>query len=459
MADSGVMKQAEEPDRKTRDLPRYALPFLAICAGVASTFVAQGLLQVIRGSTWIFYSLIGAHLSFLGRGYLVVIPVLGAVLYAPITRLMKPQERAHGLPEVIYAVRRRGGRMRVFNLVLDLLASVISIGSGGSVGQEGPVVEAGSAAASAASQVLKLPADLSRLLIACGAAGAVAATFDAPLTGAFFANEIVLRSLSVRSLIATLLSAVTANLAARSIFALPHLFPVGPFVWSTPVQVPLYLLLGLLAGVAAIMTVEGLHRAIALFERWRIPFRGKAILGAGLVGSLGVAVPRDANNLPSAILGVGTPVVRATVQGHTFDIKNAFLLGMAKLIAFWLSIGSGGAGGVLGPSVFGGVMLGSLFGGVAHTLVPAAGNSQSGFAIAGMVALFGGAAQAPLTAVAMAWELTGQPSMLAPAACSVAAAYALARRFERLTIYTIRLSQDSDEGTATEFQPEAHAWP
>lgn len=434
------------PERAT-GWPAYLSPFpvqlgLAVPAGVVSALVALGLLATIRGVTWIFYSLLGAHLAVLGRWYVVIILVIGALLYSPLTRLIVPRPQVHGIPEVIYAERLYEGRIRFPNLLLDIISAVISIGAGAPMGQEGPVAQAGSGVASAAGQALRLPDEVTRTLVACGAAGAVAATFDAPLAGTFFAVEVVLRRLSPASFVAILVSAVTGNLTARSLFGVTPPFPAAPFVWHSPVQVLLFAVLGGLAGAAGVLTVVALQRAIDLFDRWSIPFYARAFLGASLVGALAAVIPREGNSLPSAILGVGGPVVRTMVQGHQVALTVLLLLGIAKLVAFWLSVGSGSAGGVLGPCLFGGVMLGTVFAHLVGGFPIDAGHGQTAYAVVGMVTLYAAAAEAPLMAMALSFELTGQPDMLAPAVLAVAVAYALARRFEHHTIYTIHLTKE-----------------
>lgn len=420
-----------------------ALLILAAPIGVGAACAAHLLLAVVQLTTRVFYSFLWPVLAPIGRLGLVLVLVLGASLYAPLTRLVTPQARANGLPEVIYAVALRGGRMRLSSLMIDLISAAINIGAGGSVGQEGPVAEAGSGVASGLSQTLRLPPDVVRALVGCGTAGAIAATFDAPLAGAFFATEVVLRRATAQSLAGLLVAGVTGDLAGRSWFALTRPFPVPSSTWHGPIEIPALLVLGCLAGAASVMTVQGMHRSIALFERWTIPFHGKTLLGAALVGLLAAAVPKSSNDLPSAILGVGMPVVRSTVSGTQLALGLLIVLAIAKLIAFWLTIGSGGSGGVLGPCVFGGAMLGAL---CAHTMgmVQPGTGDQSLYAVVGMVALFGGAAQAPLTAVALAAELTGQVSMLVPAVLATVPSYILARRLERKTVYTLRLEGIGD---------------
>ena len=187
------------------------------------------------------------HLPWLGVGFLLVVPVLGGLIYGPLIQRFAREARGHGVPEVMIAVAEDGGRIRPQVTVVKALASAVCIGTGGSVGREGPIVQIGSALASSAGQVVRLSESRLRILVACGAAGGIAATFNAPLTGVFFGFELILREFSIDALFALILSAVTADLISRAFFG------SAPFFTQIPHGLVLagdynYLLIALLGG-------------------------------------------------------------------------------------------------------------------------------------------------------------------------------------------------------------------
>ena len=202
------------------------------------------------------------HLPWLGAGFLVVIPAAGGLLYGPLIYKWAREARGHGVPEVMIAVADNGGRIRPQVSVVKALASALCIGSGGSVGREGPIVQIGSALASSLGQWVKMPQSRLRILVACGAAGGISATFNAPITGVFFGVEIILREFAVDALFTAMLSAMIADITA-----IPFLGD-KPFLSGFPSGIALhharnYLLVAGLAVVAALM---GLAFKAALYK-------------------------------------------------------------------------------------------------------------------------------------------------------------------------------------------------
>ena len=160
------------------------------------------------------------HLPWLGIWFLLLIPVLGGLLYGPLIQRFAREARGHGVPEVMLAVAENGGRIRPQVTIVKALASAICIGTGGSVGREGPIVQIGSALASTLGQLVRMSEHRLRIIVACGAAGGIAATFNAPITGLFFGFEIVLREFSLDALFATVLAAVTGGPGQPRVFRL-----------------------------------------------------------------------------------------------------------------------------------------------------------------------------------------------------------------------------------------------
>ncbi len=309
-----------------------------------------------------------AHLPWLGLGFFVVIPVIGGLAYGPLIYRYAREARGHGVPEVMIAVADHGGRIRPRVSVVKAVASALCMGAGGSVGREGPIVQIGSALASGLGQRVRMPEDRIRLLVACGAAAAIAATFNAPVTGVLFGAEIILRAFSVEAIFTMMLSAVAADLISRAFVG------SAPFLAGFPAGIALhhegdYLLVALLAVIAALLGLAFktiLYKTEDLCDRvwgnrpeWARPAAGGIVLGLLLL-----ALPQ--------LYGVGYPVMYRAVGGG-YALWFLLILAAGKMIATSLTIGIGGSGGVFAPSLFIGANSGMAFGEIAgHLLGPAA---------------------------------------------------------------------------------------
>ena len=375
-----------------------------------------------------------AHFPGLGLGFYAVIPVIGGLIYGPLIYRYAREARGHGVPEVMIAVAEGGGRIRPQVAAVKSLASALTIGTGGSVGREGPIVQIGSALASSLGQWVKMPESRLRILVACGAAGGISATFNAPLTGVFFGVEIILREFSTEAIFTVMLSAMIADLIGRQFAG------TAPFLSGLPPGIALhhlssYLLIAALAVVAALL---GLAFAKILYAtedlcdkvwgnrpEWARPAAGGIALGLLLL-----ALPQ--------MYGVGYPVLYQAVGG-SYALWFLIVLAAGKIIACSLTIGIGGSGGVFAPSLFIGATSGMAFGEIAgHLIGPAAGQPAL-YAVVAMGAVFASAARAPLTAVASVVEMTGDYSLTLPVMLAVAIATATSRALSYGTIYTTKL--------------------
>ena len=301
----------------------------------------------------------------------MVIPAIGGLLYGPLIYQYAREARGHGVPEVMIAVADNGGRIRPQVSVVKALASAICIGVGGSVGREGPIVQIGSALASGIGQWIKMPENRLRILVACGAGGGIAATFNAPITGVFFGVEIILREFSVDALFTVML----VGHDRRDVVAIPFLGD-KPFLSGFPAGISLhhpsnYLLVAVLAVIAALMGLlfKGvLYKTEDLCDRlWKgRPEWARPAVGGIALGLLLLAIPQ--------LYGVGYPVMYKTTAGG-YALWFVILLAFGKIAATSLSIGIGGSGGVFAPSLFIGVTSGMAFGDIAHHMFGAAPGS------------------------------------------------------------------------------------
>lgn len=375
-----------------------------------------------------------AHLPWLGLGFFVVIPVIGGLIYGPLIYRFAREARGHGVPEVMIAVAENGGRIRPQVSVVKALASALCIGVGGSVGREGPIVQIGSALASSLGQKVRMPENRLRILVACGAAGGIAATFNAPITGVFFGVEIILREFSIDALFTVMLSAMIADVTAEPFLG------SQPFLSGFPAGISLhharnYLLVAALAVIAALF---GLAFKAVLYKiedvcdrlwkgrpEWARPAAGGIVLGLLLL-----AIPQ--------MYGVGYPVMYQATSGG-YALWFLILLAFAKIAATSLSIGIGGSGGVFAPSLFIGVTSGMAFGDIVHHLFGASAGQPALYAVVAMGAVFTSAARAPLTSLASVVEMTGDFSLTLPVMLAVAIASTVSRGLSYGTIYTTKL--------------------
>jgi len=363
--------------------------------------------------------------------FVIFTPVVGGLLYGPLIALFAREARGHGVPEVMLAVAERGGRIRPRVAVVKSLASALCIGSGGSVGREGPIVQIGSALGSALGQLTRVPESRLRVLVACGAAGGISATFNAPIAGVFFGLELILRDFEADSFGVVVLSSFAADIIGRAAFGSHPFLALPGFELRSPVEYLLYAGLGLLAAAVGVVFIRVLYGSEDLADRlWRGPEWLRPAAGGLLLGLVLLALPE--------LYGVGYPPLEKAIRGHdVFWLLLALLAG--KILATSLTIAIGGSGGVFAPSLFMGAMLGSAYGIGVHHLLPGVTGPAGAYGIVGMGAVFAGAARAPITAVIIIFELTGDYRIILPLMFAIVLASGASRFLSRDTIYTLKL--------------------
>jgi CIC family chloride channel protein len=413
---------------------------LALVVGTGAGLGAVGFRYLILGFTYLFsgyrdYSAEGHSgyglASGIGRWFVLVVPILGGLLYGPLIARFAPEARGHGVPEVMLAVSEQGGRIRPQVSVVKSLASALCIGSGGSVGREGPIVQIGSALGSSLGQWTHVPESRLRILVACGAAGGISATFNAPIAGVFFALELILRDFEADSIAVVVLASFVADIIGRAAFGTHPFLTLPAFQISSPAEYPLYALLGLLAALAGVAFVRVLYGTEDLADRlWRGPSWLRPAAGGLLLGLLLFALPE--------LYGVGYPPLEHAIGGR-YVVWFLLLLLAGKLLATSVTIAIGGSGGVFAPSLFMGAMLGSAYGAVLHQLMPGTVASAGAYGLVGMGAVFAAAARAPITAVIIIFELTGDYRIILPLMFAIALASGISRLLGHDTIYTLKL--------------------
>jgi len=376
--------------------------------------------------------------------WIILIPVLGSLVVTFLIEHYAPEARGHGVPEVIDAIYYEKGHIRPVVAVIKSVASALSIGTGGSVGREGPIIQIGSAVSSFVGEWLKLSTWERITLIAAGAGGGIAATFNTPIGGVLFATEIIVHEVSVRTLVPISIATATATYVARLFFGPTPSFviPATDRLTSTminPYLIPAYALLGILIGFVSILYIRSIYRTEDLFtSRFSNPYLRHAV-GMGLVGVAMYLLLRTTGHY--AIEGIGYAVIQDILSGRGPGMAMLLLLFGLKLMATSLTLGSGASGGIFSPALFFGATVGAAFGGALSSLLPGLGIHPLAFAIAGMAAAVGGATGAAMTAIVMIFEMTLDYSIILPITVAVALAYGIRAHWIKESIYTLKLTR------------------
>ncbi|MDO5048419.1 MAG: chloride channel protein [Actinomycetaceae bacterium] len=371
----------------------------------------------------------------LGPWFVIFVPVISALIYAPIVQKWAPTTRGLGIPEVMLAVRRKGGKIPRNVWFIKVIAAALTIGGGGSVGKEGPVVQTGAAVSSLVGSRLNMPAQRVMILVTCGAAAGVSATFNAPLAAAVFALEVILVKFSAEifgmAVIASVSSAVVSRaiLGDRFIISLPGSYQMGSQLdlWAVP-------LVGLVAGLGGVALSKTLYLLTDIFNKidsgpeWRRPVLGGFVLGVGLW-------------IFPELYGTSTDLQAQALTGE-FTAGVLLMYAGLKILFTSYTIAMGGTGGVFAPSLFVGATIGTAIG---IFIDPLTSSNPAVFGVIGMGASFAGAARAPMAAVLIIIEMTGQYSLVLPLMLAIVIATGVSRFITRKTIYTEKLIRRGDD--------------
>ncbi len=403
----------------------------AVIVGIGGGFGAVAFRALISAETYLAFNIIGASLGrVLGVVAVVVQLALGGIIAAWIASTFAPEAKGHGVPEVMEAVALRGGKMRPRVIAIKALASATSIGFGGSCGREGPIVQIGSTIGSVIGQLVRAPAPIVRTLVACGAAAGISATFNAPIGGVFFAAEVILGEFAPRSFAAIVVSSVLAAVIGRAFLGNTPSFSAAGFELVSPYELVLYAILGVIAAVWATGFVRTLYFFEDRFEAFKIPSWVKGGVGFALVGVIGIWLPQ--------VFGVGYVSMQQVLDQHV-GVGRALALAIAKPLATSLTLGSGGSGGVFAPSLFTGAFVGDAFGRVVHELFPTWTATGAAYGLVGMAALFAAAAEAPMTAILIVFEMSSDYRIILPLMVCVVIATVVGRRLLGSTVYEMKL--------------------
>ncbi len=419
--------------RRLKLTPATQMLILAVIIGVLGGFGAllfKKLIFSLQGFFWNTPDMSPNSLLRVIWYKRLLIPMLGGIIVGPIIYFFAREARGHGVPEVMIAVITRNSIIRPIVVIVKSLASAFSIGTGGSVGREGPIVQIGAAIASTVGQLLRLPAVQMKTLVGCGVAAGIAATFNAPIAGTLFSLELIVTDFGLTSFTPILVSAVSATAISRHFHGNITEFTLPAFAMISAWEFIFYLVLGLIAGIIGFFFSRSLYRADDLFEKTRFPQWIRPLLGGLIVGIIALIYPH--------IMGVGYDTIR-TLFDSQLTLKVMVLLVFLKIFATSVTIGSGGSGGVFAPSLFIGAMLGGAFGTIVNHLFPEITASTGAYALVGMAAVNGACTLAPLSAIIILFELTNEYGIILPLMFTVVMATFISRKLSPDSIYTEKL--------------------
>ena len=408
---------------------------VAVLIGLVGGFGAVGIQLAIRFFRDVFWLdnqglTFIEHLRHLPWTHKLIAPAIGGLIVGLIIRYIAREAKGHGVPEVMEAIALRNGVIRPRVVLAKLLASSVYIGSGGSVGREGPVIQIGASIGSAIGQFLQVNAQRMKTFVACGAAAGIAAAFNAPVAGALFSVEVILGDFGVPQFSPIVISSVVATVVSRRFLGDYPAFEVPPYHLVSPFELIPYAVLGIFAGFVAIMFINTLYKSEELFDRMRSPIVAKAVLGGLLVGAIGNAIPH--------IYGVGYDTMDLALQGKMMW-QWLLLLIFVKVVATSISLGSGGSGGVFAPSLFLGTMTGGFFGQFVLAFFPNSTAESGAYALVGMGAVVAAATHAPITAILIIFEMTNDYKIILPLMISTIIATLISTKIQKESIYTIKL--------------------
>ena len=336
-----------------------------------------------------------------------LIPMVGGLLLIPLALVFGKEEVfGYGFPEFLKTIALKGGIFKLRNLFIKGLAASITLGIGGSAGQEGPIAAIGGTIGSWVGQLLKVSTRQMKVMVASGVAAGIAATFNAPIAGVFFAFEIVmLGNYELTNFAPVVIASAMGTVITHVLLGAEPAFTIPPYHVTSIWEIPLYLILGLLSAVFGIYFIRFFYYTKDLFDKISFPPYFKPALGGLLVGIIGIGFPQ--------VFGNGYEFAQQALFG---EMGWKLLLGLFifKMIATSITLGSGGSGGVFAPLIYIGVMMGGIYGYAVHALFPAFTASPEVYALVGMGAFLAAVSHAPLTGLFLLFELSGDYHVIIP---------------------------------------------
>jgi CIC family chloride channel protein len=409
--------------------PQLFTVLLATIIGALTGLGAVSFILLIRLFKSFFFGVLYSAMA--PAPFLIfLLPALGGLAIGPLIHYFPKEAKGDGVPHAMETVALRGGIIQPRTVALRTITAAITIGSGGSVGREAPIAQIGAAVGSMVGQFLRVSGERMRNLVGCGAAGGIAAVFNAPMGGVFFALEVLLGDFSAQTFPPIVIASVAAVAVSRAFLGNVLIFSVPPFALASMPQILFCAFLGIACGVIAQAFIRSLDATEKTFSSSRIPVWARAAVGGGLTGIIAIKFPQ--------VLGTDHTALDQALHG-ALPWVLLMVVGFLKIVATSFSLGSGGSGGVLGPSLFIGGMIGGLVGTAANALFPGTAGSVGGYTLIGMAAFLAPMVGAPLTAILILFEMTGDYEIILPLLIAVISAMLVSGQISRFSLYTHHL--------------------
>ncbi len=410
---------------------------LAGVVGAAAGVAAYALYSLIGLITNLVYfhrislSLVSLKDNPLGP-WVLIVPAIGGLIVGVMAKYGTPKIKGHGIPEAMEAVLVNRSRIEPRVALLKPVSAAIAIGTGGPFGAEGPIIQTGGALGSLVGQLLRTTAAERKVLLACGAAAGMAATFNTPVAAVVLAIELLLFEFKSRSFIPLVIASTLATAVRMRLLGSGSLFTTSISDFGIPNALPYYVVLGILCGLAGVLISNMLYWVEELFARLPIDQMFWPAIGALALGIIGFFVPR--------VLGVGYDTISDILNARLL-LPALLLIMVFKTIALVISLGAGTSGGLLAPMFMGGAALGGAFALIVNQIIPGANLSPAACALVGMAAVFGSSARATFTLIIFAFEITRDYNAILPLMLVCVVADGVALVLMRNTIMTEKLAR------------------
>lgn len=366
---------------------------------------------------------------------LPLIPIAGMILLIPLSLLFPGEVNGYGFTKFLRKVNLEGGIIRARTIALKIVSTALTIGTGNSAGVEGPIAQIGGAMGSQVGQFFKVSGNRMKVYIAAGCAGGIAGMFNAPIAGIFFASEIVLLgTFEISSFAALVIASAMSTVITRAYYGENPAFPIPPYNVVNPfVELPLYMLMAVLIGMIAVFHIRIFYWTRDKFSALNINPQLKPITGAFIIGLIAIFYPQ--------IMGDGYHFIEAVLNGEG-ALLLLFTLIFLKIFATAITLGSGGSGGVFAPALFIGAMIGGSFGAVANKLMPNMTADPGAYATVGIGAFLAASTHAPMTAIFLLFEMTGNYLIIVPIMLTSIVGVIVANRLEEDSIDTVDFTRE-----------------
>ncbi len=409
--------------------------FIGLMAGVAIIIFREAVEMVHEYVFVNGYELLGIGEGGWRRFLLPLLPMTGAVLLIPLSLAFPGKVNGYSFTNFLRRVNLENGVIRARNIFIKVVSTAITIGTGNSAGVEGPIAVIGGALGSQVGQKTRVSGKRMKVYIAAGCAGGIAGIFNAPIAGIFFAAEIVLLgTYEISSFAALVIASALSTVVSRAYYGEVPAFPIPDYHMVNPfVEIPLYGFMALIVAVLAVLHIRFFYFTRDKFAALPINEQVKPIIGAFLVGCIGIAFPQ--------VMGDGYTFIEQVLAGHGL-VSVLLILIFLKSIATAITLGSGGAGGVFAPALFIGAVIGGAYGGIMHSLLPESTATAGAYATIGIGAFLAASTHAPMTAIFLLFEMTGNYEIIIPVMLTSILGTVIASRLYHDSIDTVDFTRE-----------------